>query len=119
MYSKTVLIGNVGSDIELKSTPSGKSVCSFSIATSTRKDVTDWHNIVAWEKTAELISRYVGKGGKIMVEGENKTRSYEKNGTKMYSTEIVAYKVVFLDKKGERGTQEASIDDVNIGDVPF
>lgn len=107
--NKAMLIGNLGKDPELKYTPSGKAVCSFSIATSeswkdqegNKQEKTEWHNIVSWGKLAEICGEYLKKGKKVYIEGKLQTRTWEKDGVKHYSTEIVADQLVMLDGKQE------------------
>jgi single-strand DNA-binding protein len=106
--NKVILVGNLGKDPELRSTPQGKSVCSFSLATSERyqdkvtsewKDNTEWHNIVAWERLADYVSQRLKKGSKIYLEGTLRHRSYEgKDGVTRYITEVLAREVVIFDK---------------------
>jgi single-strand DNA-binding protein len=104
-YNRVVLIGNVGKDPEVRSTTGGVSVATFSLATTEMwkdkygipQERTDWHNIVAWRKLAEIIQEIVKKGSRLLVEGKIQTRSYEKNGEKRYVTEIVADNVLLLD----------------------
>lgn len=101
--SRTMILGNVGRDPEIKKTPSDTSVANFSVATTEsfvdkageKKNKTEWHNVVAWGKLAELVGKYVKKGSQIYVEGHNETRSWEKDGMKQYRTEIIASSVVF------------------------
>lgn len=95
-FNKIVIVGRVGRDPELKVTPSDAKVCSFSLATSRvwKKDgesqeQTEWHNVVFWNKPAEIIAQYVRKGSLLLVEGRVQTRTYEKDGVKMYRTEII------------------------------
>lgn len=96
-FNKIVIVGRVGRDPELKATPSGSQVCSFSLATSRvwkdkdgeQQEETEWHNVVFWNKPAEIITRYVKKGALLLVEGRVQTRTYEKDGVKMYRTEIM------------------------------
>lgn len=96
-YNKIVIVGRVGRDPELKAIPSGSKVCTFSVATSRvwkdkeeeKHEETEWHNVVFWNKPAELIARYIKKGSLILVEGRVQTRTYEKDGVKMYRTEIM------------------------------
>ena len=112
MVNKVILLGNVGRDPELKSLPSGQAVANFSLATSRRwkdkggerQEQTEWHNVVAFGRTAEVISQYVSKGSKLYVEGRIQTRSWDdkQSGEKKYRTEIVADSVQFLGDKGER-----------------
>lgn len=97
--NKVILLGNLGSDPEVRSTTSGKQVASFSLATSERykdkytgeaKSITDWHHVVAWGNLADIAGKYLKKGGKVYIEGKLKTRSFDSNGTKKYITEILA-----------------------------
>lgn len=104
--NKVILIGNLGRAPETKTTQNGKTVCTFSVATNERRggqDSTEWHNIVAWDKTAELCQRYLTKGSKVGIEGRIQTRSWDdqQSGQKRYRTEIVAWQVEFLDPKGQ------------------
>ena len=87
MYNKVILMGRITHDLELKTTPSGANVCSFSIAVDRRfqqkgeEKKSDFFNIVAWRQQADFVTRYFGKGRMILVEGELQTRSYtDKNG---------------------------------------
>jgi single-strand DNA-binding protein len=94
-----VLIGNLGADPESRQTNSGKAVCNFSVATSRKvggEEQTEWHKIVAWEKTAELCQQYLKRGRKVCVQGSLRQRSWEQDGTTRYSTEIHAFSVEFL-----------------------
>ena len=111
--NKVILLGNLGKDPEVRYTQSGKAVTSFSLATSERagrdgNERTEWHNIVAWDKLAELCGRLVRKGNKVYVEGRLQTREYtDRDGNKRWSTEVVAREMVFLtterDLAGGRG----------------
>jgi single-strand DNA-binding protein len=104
--NKVILVGNLGRDPEVRATPSGQSVCSFSVATSDRftdrtgqqRDQTEWHNVVVWGKQADLCGQYLKKGRQVYIEGRLTTRQYEaKDGTgKRYRTEVVAQRVQFL-----------------------
>jgi len=105
LRNKVQLIGNVGNAPEIKNLESGKKVASFSIATNEfyknsngeKVQNTQWHNIVAWGKTAEIIENYVGKGKEIAVEGKLTSRSYDtKEGEKRYVTEILASEILLL-----------------------
>lgn len=106
--NKVQLIGNLGKDPELKYTPSGVAVATFSIATSeswkdqegNQQEKTEWHNIVAWRKLAEIVGEYLKKGKKVYIEGKLQTRSYDKDGVKRYITEIVADQLIMLDGGG-------------------
>ena len=113
--NKVQLIGNIGKDAELKYTPSSVAVASFSVATSeqwkddagNKQEKTEWHNIVAWRKLAEICGEYVKKGGKIYVEGKLSTRTYEKDGVKQYRTEIVADNIILLSGEAKPKQEES------------
>jgi single-strand DNA-binding protein len=133
--NKAILIGNLGSDPEVKTTSTGKQVASFSLATSERykdkttgeaKSVTEWHNVVLWGNLAEVAGKYLRKGSKIYLEGKIKTRSYESNGAKKYITEIIGDNLTMLGEKPQPAAQvEASSGhtvpshDVSKDDLPF
>ena len=132
--NKVILIGHLGRDPELKFTPSGVAVANFSIATSEtwkdkntgeKQESTEWHRIVAWKRLAEICGEYLKKGSQVYIEGSLQTRSWEdKEGTKRYTTEILAHKMQMLGSKGGRGGgyghQEppANIPDDD-SDIPF
>ncbi len=100
--NKVMILGRLGKDPELKYTPQQQPVCKFSMATSEKfkdKETTEWHNVVAWGKTAELCSQYLKKGSQAFIEGRIQTRSWEKDGKKHYATEIIAQSVQFLSSK--------------------
>lgn len=100
--NSTVLLGRATSSIELKQTPAGKLVVNFSLAVKRpyTKDTTDFHNVVAWDKTAELISKYVTKGSQICIRGYLTNREWrDKNGNKRISTEIIAEEISFAGGK--------------------
>lgn len=106
-----LLLGRATSKVELKQTQSGKSVVSFSLAVKRpfAKDTTDFFTIVAWDKQAEILSRYVDKGSQICVRGYLMTRSWEdNNGNKRYATEVVAHEVSFCDTKRDSEGNNAS-----------
>ncbi len=114
--NKVMIIGNLGRDPEMRYTPSGKPVTSFSVAVSRswvkpegeRTETTDWFNVVAWGRLAEICSQYLTKGSMVYVEGRLETRSWEaENGQKHYRTEVVASDVNILDRRG-RGPEEGS-----------
>ena len=97
--NSVTLIGNLGKDPEAKVTPSGKKVCNFSLATNDRNNVS-WHNITAWEKTAELCEQYLSKGSKVGIQGRIQYRSWEnENGVTQRATDIIVDRVEFLDSK--------------------
>ena len=110
LRNKVQLIGNVGNDPEMTFLESGKKVIRFSLATNEhyknakgeKVQSTDWHNMVAWNKTAEIIEKYAGKGKEIAVEGKLTSRSYEtKEGEKRYVTEVIINEVLLLGAKNE------------------
>ena len=106
--NKFVGIGRLVADVELRSTNSGKSVCAFTVAINRRgKDAgTDWVDCVAWEKTAEFISKHFNKGQQIAITGRLQTRNYEdKNGSKRKETEVVVEEVFFCDSKPQNSQQ--------------
>ena len=106
-FNKVILVGRLTHDPQIKQTPSGKKVTSFSIAVgSKRKDstglyITDFFNITAWEKTAEHIVKYFGKGKEILIEGELQSRSYDKSGEKRYVIEVSAKEVRFVGSRAQ------------------
>ena len=104
--NKVILIGNLGSDPELRVTPSGVEVANFSLATTEswtdksgeRQERAEWHRIVLWRRLAEVAGQYLKKGSKIYIEGKLQTRSWEdQNGQKRYTTEVVANSMEMLD----------------------
>ena len=102
--NKVVLGGRLTSDVELKTTPTGVSVASFSIAVS-RKGAdrkTDFINCVAWRKTAEFVSKYFKKGSSICVSGEIQVRDWtDNNNQKRYATEVIVDEAMFVDSKSD------------------
>lgn len=109
--NKVILLGNVGKDPEIRSTPNGTMVANFSLATTDRvkdqggnwSDRTEWHNLVAFQRTAEIIRDYVKKGSKLYVEGKIQTRSWDDktSGEKKYRTEIIINDLSLLSGRGE------------------
>lgn len=102
MLNKVILMGRLTADPELKRTPNGVSVATFSLAVSRNynKDITDFINIVAWRQTADFISKYFSKGQLIALEGELQTRNYEdKQGNKRTAVEVIAEQVYFAEPK--------------------
>ena len=104
--NKVILIGRLGSDPEVRYTPSGVAVANFSVATSEewkdkdsgeKKERTEWHRIVAWRRLGEICGEYLSKGKQVYVEGRIQTRSWDdRDGNKKYTTEIVANDIQFL-----------------------
>ena len=144
--NKVILLGRLGQDPELKYTPSGASVCNFSMATSEnwtdksgqKQERTEWHRIVVWGKLAEVCNQYLAKGRQAYVEGRLQTRSWDdKDGNKRYTTEIMANTVQFVggasaSQGGERAQaapsgQTSQTQDFNVSadsnftadDIPF
>lgn len=109
--NKAILVGNVGKDPEIKFLPSGSPVANFTLATSERfkdksgefQERTEWHNLVAYDRTAEIIRDYVKKGSKLYIEGRIQTRSYDdkNSGQKRYFTEILVRDLVLLSGRGD------------------
>ncbi len=107
LRNKVQLIGNLGNDPEIINLESGKTLAKFAIATNENyknasgEKVTDtqWHNVVAWGKTAQIIEKYVTKGKEVAIEGKLTSRSYEtKEGEKKYITEVVCNELLMLGK---------------------
>ena len=110
--NKAILVGNLGRDPELRTTPNGQSVVNFTLATSEnwtdksgeRVERTEWHRIVVWGKTAEMCAQYLSKGRTVYVEGRIQTREWEdKDGNKRYTTEINANTVNFIGPRASGG----------------
>jgi single-strand DNA-binding protein len=111
--NKVILLGNLGKDPEVKFTPSGTAVAKFTVATSDRfkdkdgqwQDRTEWHNVTAWARTAEIAGEYLKKGNKVYIEGSLRTHSWDdkQSGQKKYMTEIVVNDLVLLGGRGESG----------------
>ena len=113
MVNKVILVGNLGRDPELRSTPSGQPVATFSLATSrkwrdkegNRQEQTEWHQIVCWGRQAEVAGEYLTKGKQIYVEGRLQTRSWDdrNTGEKKYKTEVVCDNFQMLGSRGDSG----------------
>lgn len=111
--NKVILIGNLGSDPEVRYTPDGVPVANFSLATTEswndrntgeRQERTEWHRLVLWRRQAEVAQQYLKKGSKIYIEGKLQTRSWDdQSGQKRYTTEIVVFDMQMLDSRGEGG----------------
>lgn len=114
--NKVILIGNLGKDPEVRYAPSGVPLAKFSLATNEGykdksgewQERTEWHNIVAWQRTAEIVGEYLQKGARVYIEGRLQTSSWDdkQSGEKKYRTEIVAREIVLLG--GGRDTNTAS-----------
>ena len=111
--NKVILVGNVGGDPEMRHTPSGSAVTNLTLATSEswtdkqsgqRQERTEWHLVVFFNRLAEVTKQYVTKGSKIYIEGQLRTRQWEQDGIKRYTTEIVAAEMQMLDsRQGSQG----------------
>ncbi len=146
MYSlnRATIIGNLTRDPEVRQTPSGQSVCSFGVATNrswkgadgSKQEATEFHNVVAWGKLAEICGQYLNKGRKVYVEGRLQTRDWEgQDGVKRYRTEIVTENLIILDRPGSGGVvggssafappappSEPAVDqegEIRVEDIPF
>lgn len=143
--NKAQVIGRITQDIELKQTPNGQNVCSFSVATNRnwtdssgmKQEQVEFHNIVFWGKLAEIAGQYLNKWSKLFVEGRLQTRSWEaQDGTKRYRTEIVWENMIMLDSKwddsssGSTGTSSNETpavkksspkkeEEISVEDIPF
>jgi single-strand DNA-binding protein len=118
--NKVIILGRVGKEPEIKHINADTAVANFSLATSEsyknkageKVETTEWHSIVAWNRLAEIIEKYVKKGDQLYLEGSIKTRSYEKDGVKKYVTEIVADKIELLGGKKQSTESEKAPDDL-------
>ena len=130
--NKAMVIGNVVRDPEMRSTPSGQNVTSFSVATNRvwndqngqKQERAEFHNIVAWRRLAEISSQYLKKGSKVYIEGRLQTRSWDDpNGVKRYRTEIIAENMIMLDRAGsvpaggDFDTEQPSMDKTPVVDA--
>ena len=113
--NKVILIGRLGADPELRSTPSGAQVCSLSIATSDtwvkdgkREEKTEWHRVSLWGKQAEIANKYLKKGRMVYIEGRLQTRSWQDaQGQKRFSTDIIGNTLQFLESAGNSGSRDS------------
>lgn len=114
--NKVILVGNVGQDPECRAMPNGSMVVNATVATSEtwkdkqtgqKQERTEWHNVVFFGRTAEVVRDFLKKGSKVYIEGSLKTRSWEKDGKKHFKTEIVANEMQMLDSKGQGGNNMA------------
>ncbi len=131
--NKVMIIGNVGSDPEMRFTPNGNPVTSFRVATNRvyttadgeRKEETEWFAVVAWGRLAEQCNQFLAKGRHVYAEGRFRTHTWEsQDGQKHYRSEIVANRVLFLDKRGAVSLPEEKVDEASTGelepeDIPF
>ena len=132
--NKITVIGNVGSEPEMRFTPNGKPVTSFSVATNwvyttpegERKQDTEWFNVVAWNRLAEQCNQFLGKGRLVYAEGRLRTRTWEGQDTQQhFRCEIIANRVIFLDRKatsplgGEAGISDSGDAELGPDDISF
>lgn len=113
MINKVILVGRLGRDPEIRSTPQGTSVAKFTVATDekfndregNRQERTEWHNVVAWGKLGEICGQYLRKGKLVYIEGSIRTDSWDdkESGQKKYRTEIIARDMKMLDRRGDEG----------------
>ncbi|RXH56426.1 single-stranded DNA-binding protein [Granulicella sibirica] len=116
--NKVILLGNVGKDPEIRATAGGMQVASFTLATADRQkdaqgnwtDKTEWHNLVAFQRTAEIVRDYVKKGTQLYIEGKIQTRSWDdkESGQKKYRTEILVNDLQLLGSKGGGASEGGS-----------
>lgn len=125
--NKVMIIGNLGRDPEMRYTPSGRPVTSFSVATSRtwttsdgeRRTETEWFNIVAWGNLAEFCNQYLSKGQRVYVEGRLQTRRWEDNdGNKHTSIEVVANEMILLEDRRD-SNQTPEDDETDVDEFPF
>lgn len=125
--NKVILVGRLGTDPDVRNTPSGTQICTLSIATSEtwvkdgkREEKTEWHRVVLWGRQAELAQKYLKKGRMVYVEGKLQTRSWQdQQGQKRYTTEIVANNMQFIDGGSQGATRDnmaPAMDDSQMGD---
>lgn len=117
--NKVILIGNLGRDPEIRYTPDGVAITNVTVATTDywndrntgeRQERTEWHRVVFFRKLAEIVEQYLKKGSKIYVEGRLQTRSWEQEGVKRYTTEVIANEMTMLDSRGDAGSGGGSFE---------
>ena len=115
--NKVILVGNLGNDPETRYMPDGNAVTNITVATSInwkdrdsgeQKERTEWHRVVFFRRLAEIAGEYLKKGSKVYVEGSLRTRQWEKEGQKHYTTEIVASEMQMLDSRGGGGAMPST-----------
>jgi single-strand DNA-binding protein len=131
--NKVIIIGNVGNEPEMRFTPNGKPVTSFSVATNwvyttpegEKKQETEWFSVVAWNRLAEQCNQFLAKGKLVYAEGRIHTRNWEGQDGQAHSRmEVIANRVIFLDRKGaatlaDEKTDDAAAGDMEPEDLPF
>ena len=123
-YNKIILIGNVGTEPEMRYTANGNAVTNFNVATNReyttgdgeRREETEWFRVVAWSRLAEICSQYLSKGRQVYVEGRLQTRSWEaQDGTTRYTTELIAQEVSFLGGQGDAEFEREAAPQLAVG----
>jgi single-strand DNA-binding protein len=118
-FNQVILAGRITADVECKTTTTGKSVASFTIAVNGRNNDTTFINCQAWEKTAELVANHFKKGASIMVVGSLQVRSWnDNNGNKRYATEVLVDRVYFVDSRSDSQNAPQSTETRNPYQVP-
>ena len=131
--NKVMIIGNLGSEPEMRFTPSGNPVTSFRVATNRvyntpegeRKEETEWFTVITWGRLAEQCNQFLGKGRLVYAEGRLRTRTWEgQDGQKHYRTEVIANRVTFLDRQAAAPLPEEKVEEPGGGelgpeDIPF
>jgi single-strand DNA-binding protein len=143
--NRAMIIGNLTRDPEVRTTPSGQTVANFGVATNhawtdsagQRQEKTEFHNVVAWGKLADICGQFLAKGRKVYIEGRLQTREWEgQDGVKRYRTEIVSENMIMLDRAGNgapgaqkaapamananaSASEEPSIEEIKVEDIPF
>ena len=134
--NKVILVGNLGRDPEIRSTASGTTQATFSVATSERwddkdsgekREKTEWHKVVAWRRLAEICGHYLKKGSQVYIEGKLQTRKWtDQDNNERYTTEIIAQNLQILSSSGQQGGGQNFPDslpeepsDIPADDIPF
>ena len=126
--NKVMIIGNLGREPEMRYTPSGKPVTTFSVATSRtwntsegeKREETEWFNIVAWSSLAEICKQYLTKGQQVYIEGRLQTRRWDdQEGNKHTSVEIVANEMIILSERRDTGESSSESESIEDEEFPF
>jgi single-strand DNA-binding protein len=136
--NRAMIIGNLTRDPEIRTTTSGQTVANFGVATNhawtdssgQKQEKSEFHNIVAWAKLADICGQFLAKGRKVYVEGRLQTREWEgQDGVKRYRTEIVAENMIMLDRAGAaaparatagaEASSEPMVEEIKVEDIPF
>ena len=116
--NSVILSGRIGKDVELKTTPGGKYVASFSLAVNF-DEKTEWVMCKCWDKAAEALSKYSRKGDHLTIAGRLMNREFEHNGETRKITEVVVDRIIFPDRKEKESYKEQMLPDEEDGDLPF